>query len=97
MSARRPATDTPPRVMASLMALSPMRTYAGIVCPTLVVHSEQDPIPAGWSRLLSQTIPGAEFVLLDDASHFSMIENGAALRSAVVPWLTMLMDDVVMG
>ncbi len=77
----------PARVMGSLSALNPMRTYADIRCPTLVVHSELDPIPLDWSRLLADTIPGADFVVIENGSHFSMIEDAAALRSAVVPWL----------
>ena len=51
----------PARVMASLSALNPMRMYADIRCPTLVVHSELDPIPVEWSRLLADTIPGADY------------------------------------
>ncbi len=77
----------PARVMGSLSALNPMRTYADIRCPTLVVHSELDPIPVEWSRLLADTIPGADYVLIENGSHFSMIEDAAALRRAVVPWL----------
>ena len=77
----------PARVMASLNALNPMRMYADIRCPALVVHSEQDPIPVEWSRLLADTIPGADYALIEHGSHFSMIEDPAALRDAVVPWL----------
>jgi proline iminopeptidase len=77
----------PARVMGSLSARNPMRTYAGIRCPTLVVHSELDPIPLEWSRLLAETIPGADYAFIENGSHFSMIEDAAALRSAVVPWL----------
>jgi len=77
----------PARVMGSLSALNPMQTYAEIRCPTLVVHSELDPIPVAWSRLLADTIPGADFVLIENGSHFSMIEDSAALHTAVTPWL----------
>jgi proline iminopeptidase len=77
----------PARVMASLSAINPMRTYADIACPTLIVHSELDPIPADWSRMLADTIPGADYVLLEGANHFAMIEDSDALRSAVIPWL----------
>jgi len=73
--------------MGSLSALNPMQTYAGIRCSTLVVHSELDPIPVAWSRLLADTIPGADFVLIKNGSHFSMIEDSAALHTAVTPWL----------
>ena len=74
--------------MGSLNALNPMRTYADIRCPSLVVHSELDPIPQEWSRLLADTIPGADYALIENGSHFSMIEDAAALRNVVVPWLS---------
>jgi pimeloyl-ACP methyl ester carboxylesterase len=77
----------PARVMGSLGAINPMRTYAEIRCPTLVVHSELDPIPVDWSRMLADTIPWADYVLIENGSHFSMIEDATALRSAVAPWL----------
>jgi pimeloyl-ACP methyl ester carboxylesterase len=31
--------------------------------------------------------PGAEFVLIENGSHFSMIEDAQVLRDRVVPWL----------
>ena len=77
----------PGRVMASLTALNPMRTYGEIQCPTLVVHSELDPIPADWSRLLASTIPGADLAVIENGGHFSMIEDPDALRAVVLPWL----------
>ena len=73
--------------MRSIGALDPMRQLAGLRSPALVVHSEQDPIPVEWSRALADTIPEADFVLLEEASHFSMVEDAEQLRTAVVPWL----------
>lgn len=78
----------PDRMMRSLRALDPMHQYAGIRCPTLVVHSELDPIPAEWSHTLADTIPAAEFLLIKDGSHFPMIEDADQLRSAVTPFLS---------
>jgi proline iminopeptidase len=77
----------PQRMVGSLGALDPMRRFADITCPTLVVHSELDPIPVEWSRLLAATIPRADFTIIEGGSHFSMIEDAAKLRSVVVPWL----------
>lgn len=77
----------PMRMIGSLDALDPMKTYAGIGCPALVVHSELDPIPAQWSRLLADTIPGADFALIENASHFSHLEDAQRLHDTVVPWL----------
>ena len=79
--------QAPQRMMGSLGALNPIRTFAGIQSPTLVVHSELDPIPGEWSRFLAATIPDANFALIAGGSHFPMIENAEQLRNAVVPWL----------
>lgn len=79
--------DAPQRMMGSLGALDPIRTFAGIETPTLVVHSELDPIPHEWSRFLAATIPPADFALIEDGSHFPMVENAEQLRATVVPWL----------
>lgn len=79
--------DAPQRMMGSLGALDPIRTFAGIETPTLVVHSELDPIPHEWSRFLAATIPHADFALIEDGSHFPMVENAEQLRATVVPWL----------
>jgi proline iminopeptidase len=77
----------PQRMMGSLGSLDPMRQYAGIGCPTLVVHCELDPIPIEWSRVLLGTIPDADFAVIDGGSHFPMVENADQLRGVVVPWL----------
>lgn len=74
-------------MVGGLGAVDPMRQFAGIGCPTLVVHGELDPIPVAWSRLLADTIPNADLVVINGGSHFPMIEDADALRSAVVPWL----------
>ena len=74
-------------MIGSLGALDPMRTFAGIRCPTLLVHSELDPVPVEWAHTLVDTIPGADFVLLEGAGHFAHIEDADRLARAVVPWL----------
>jgi proline iminopeptidase len=79
--------QAPERMVGSLGALEPMRQFAGISCPTLVVHGELDPIPVDWSRLVAETIPDADLVVIEGGSHFPMIEDAAALHTAVVPWL----------
>ncbi len=77
----------PGRMIGSLGALDPMRRLAEIRCPALIVHGELDPIPVEWSRAVANTVPGADFVLLEGASHFPMVEDPDALRAAVVPWI----------
>lgn len=78
----------PQRMIGSVGALDPMGTLAGIQCPTLVVHSELDPLPVEWAHALVDTIPGADYVLLEGASHFAHIEDADRLADAVLPWLT---------
>ena len=58
------------RMFGTLGALDPMRTFASIKCPTILVHSELDPVPVEWAHALVDTIPGADYLLLDGASHF---------------------------
>jgi proline iminopeptidase len=78
----------PERMIGSLGALDPMRTFANIQCPTFLVHSELDPVPVEWAHALVDTIPGADYVLLEGASHFAHIEDADQLANAVLPWLT---------
>ncbi|MFC5728076.1 MULTISPECIES: alpha/beta fold hydrolase [Nocardioides] len=78
----------PKRMFGSLGALDPMQTFARIQCPTLVVHSELDPVPVEWAHALVDTIPGADYILLEGASHFAHIEDAQQLADAVLPWLT---------
>jgi proline iminopeptidase len=80
--------SAPERMMGSLGALDPMHQFAAVRCPTLVVHSELDPIPAEWSHALVDMIPDADFVFIEGGSHFPMIENQDQLRSAVTPFLS---------
>ena len=74
-------------MIGSLGELDPIRKFASIQAPTLVVHSELDPIPAEWSRFLAATIPNADFALIEGGSHFPMVENAEQLRTTVLPWL----------
>lgn len=79
--------QAPERMVGRLGELDPMRQFAVISCPTLVVHAELDPIPGDWSRLLADTIPDADLVVIESGSHFPMIEDANALHTIVVPWL----------
>jgi pimeloyl-ACP methyl ester carboxylesterase len=75
-------------MFGSVGDLDPIRTLAAIRCPTLVVHSELDPIPVEWAHVLLDAIPGADFVLLEGAGHFPHVEDPDLLADAVLPWLT---------
>jgi proline iminopeptidase len=78
----------PDRMFGTLGALDPMRTFASIQCPALLVHSELDPVPVEWAHALVGTILGADFVLLEGGSHFAHVEDADQLANAVLPWLT---------
>ena len=77
----------PERMLDSLATLDPMRKFAGIQYPTLVVHSELDPVPVDWAHTLVDTMLGAYYVFLEGASHFAHIEDAEQLADAVLPWL----------
>ncbi len=79
--------QAPQRMIGSLGSLDPIRKVADIEAPTLVVHSELDPIPHEWSRFLAATLPSADFALIEGGSHFPMVEDAEQLRTTVVPWL----------
>lgn len=78
----------PERMIGSLAALDPMSRFAGIQCPTLLVHSELDPVPVAWAHALAGTIPGADYIHLEGAGHFAHIEDADQLANAVLPWLS---------
>ncbi|HVK23098.1 MAG TPA: alpha/beta hydrolase [Actinokineospora sp.] len=78
----------PQRMIGSLGQLNPMAVLAQIQCPTLIVHGDLDPIPADWSHTLVDTIPNADYALLEGAAHFPHIENQDQLAAAALPWLT---------
>jgi len=56
-----------------------------IKAPTLVISGEGDPlIPVENSRLIASRIPGAQIVLLPDASHFFWIEKPQETADALI-------------
>jgi pimeloyl-ACP methyl ester carboxylesterase len=60
-----------------------------IKAPTLVIAGEGDPlIPAENSRLIASRIPGAQLVLLPDASHFFWIEKPRETADALIRFFT---------
>lgn len=60
-----------------------------IKAPTLVIHGESDRlIPPGNGKLISERIPGAEFVLLPHASHIFSTDQAEAAHKAVLKFLS---------
>ena len=59
-----------------------------IACPTLIVVGEQDAgTPVAMSQALQAAIPGAELVILPNASHLSNIEQPVAFNAALDAFL----------
>jgi proline iminopeptidase len=75
------------RTFRDLGQLDPVGALATVACPTLVVHSERDPVPEEFSRILADKIASAEYQLISDAAHFVHLEDPATLAAAVKPFL----------
>ena len=57
-------------------------------CPTLVIAGAQDVgAPVAMSQAMVERIPGAELLVIDDASHLSVIEQPARFEQAVTRFL----------
>jgi 3-oxoadipate enol-lactonase len=55
-----------------------------IACPTRVIVGEQDVgTPVAMSRAIQQGIPGADLVILPNASHLSNLEQPAGFNQAL--------------
>lgn len=80
--------DYEERLVASLADEDPMARLAMIRCPALVVHGGLDPIPVAFGRLIADSIPGAEFALLADASHFPFVEDRDEFDRTMRPFLS---------
>lgn len=79
--------DYEERLVATLGHEDPLGSLARVICPTLVVHGEVDPIPLGFSQLLADRIPGAELAIIPGGSHFPFIEDRDAFGRAVREFL----------
>jgi pimeloyl-ACP methyl ester carboxylesterase len=80
---------TPPHaVQGHLKAIEAFDACADlprIKAPTLVISGDGDPLmPAENSRLIAGRIPGAQLVLLPDASHFFWIEKPRETADALI-------------
>jgi len=65
-----------------------------IRAPTLVVHGEQDTVvPLETARLLANSIPGAQLVVIPNAGHVSNQEQPAAFNAAVRSFLAQAGDN----
>ena len=63
----------------------------GISVPTLVMASSADvSTPVSQSRAVADAIAGAQWALIEDAGHLSVLENPAAFESAIADFLLRL-------
>jgi pimeloyl-ACP methyl ester carboxylesterase len=75
--------------LARAIAYQPddLTAMAAITCPTLVIVGEQDEPFLGPSRMMAETIAGAELVVVSDAGHSPQFENPEAWISALDAFL----------
>ena len=78
------------RQMRALLAIrTPFGDLDEIRCPTLIVGGREDQrtTPAA-HELLKQEIPASELVIIDDAGHFSPIEQPHEVTQVLCDWIT---------
>ena len=75
------------RVMSDFRDHALPEKLGSILCPTLVVHSELDPIPVESSRFIADATPNAELVVIPGENHFAFLENPDAFAAAIKPFL----------
>lgn len=54
-----------------------------IEVPTLIVHGRQDVIPVEYAEEIHESIPGSEFVIIEECGHFPYIEKPAVFFDLV--------------
>lgn len=89
--ARKVGVQAGLRQMRALLAMTKPFTHLGqISCPTLIVGGRDDCRikPADHQRL-AQEIPGSELEIIDDAGHFTPIEQPSRVTTVLRHWLTM--------
>ena len=78
------------RQMHALLAIRrPFADLDKIRCPTLIVGGQEDQrtTPAA-HELLKQEIPNSELVIIEDAGHFTPIEQPRAVTQVLCDWIT---------
>ena len=93
--AKRRAYPPPPVAMMqplqSAAIYDPLDRLRNLQIPTLVLHGAEDRlVPADNSRLLAETIPGAQCHVIEDAGHAVVLEAAESVSSAVEAFLTAL-------
>jgi len=81
------ALEAEEQLVGQLLAMNLVDQLATVASPTLVIHSEQDLIPAAFSHLLVDQIPGSELAFLDGVGHFAYLEDIDLFRRTAVNFL----------
>jgi pimeloyl-ACP methyl ester carboxylesterase len=80
--------EFPDRIMRDFAEHNPIGNLEHVLCPTLVIHGELDPIPEEFARLLVARIPDARYVRINGASHFAFLKDTGLFIEAVEPFLS---------
>jgi proline iminopeptidase len=62
-------------MVGEFAALDMKESLANVSAPTLVLRGELEPIPDASARFIADSIPGAQYELIEDANHFAYIED----------------------
>jgi pimeloyl-ACP methyl ester carboxylesterase len=79
--------DTAKRIFADFGEHALPMKLADISCPTLVVHSEHDPVPVAASAAIADAIPQGELAVVPGANHYGFLENPDTVVAVVGPFL----------
>lgn len=89
------------KTMVSLMEHDALDMLSSIKCPVLVVGGEKDWVtPPEAARMMAEKIPHAKLVMLEQATHFGVIEYGKKLWDAIDDLLSMIQEkakEIVKG
>jgi pimeloyl-ACP methyl ester carboxylesterase len=88
--ARAVGMDAGLRQMRALLAVRrPFTNLDQILCPTVVIGGREDrrTTPAA-HQALAQNIPGSELEMVDDAGHFSPLEQPGVVTALLQRWVT---------
>jgi len=83
-------TEAGLRQMCALLAIKTLfENLNQIHCPTVIVGGREDRRTTPEAhQLLKQEIPGSELVLVDDAAHFTPIEQPGVVTEVLRRWMT---------
>jgi pimeloyl-ACP methyl ester carboxylesterase len=92
LAVRRQWFPKPQGYAAQLQGILAWEAYSRlpqITAPTLVIHGESDQlVPTGNGKLIASRIPGAELVLLPQASHIFSTDQPEAAHKAILKFLS---------